>query len=70
MGQSATFLLKWTMSALTQKATSVWPPAQGLKSCIRCGHPLHERSSSNDDVACSLTVVSDVIEHRLSTQQM
>ncbi len=45
---------------------------------IRGGHLLHERSSSNDDVACSLTVVSDTIENlpdlfqiwRLSTQQV
>jgi hypothetical protein len=46
-----------------QQATSVRPPAQGLKSCIRCGHLLNERSKSNDDFGCSLTVVSDKIEH-------
>jgi hypothetical protein len=46
-----------------QKATSVRPPAQGLKSCIRCGHLLNERLKSNDDFGCSLTVANDEIEH-------
>src|SRR5713101_4462024 len=50
-------------AASCQKATSVRPPAQGLKSCIRCGHLLNERLKSNDDFGCSLTVSSDKIEH-------
>ena len=51
--------------AMGQKATSLRPPqSYQLKDqgSIRCGHLLHERSKSNDDFACSFTVVSDNIE--------
>src|SRR5260221_14091461 len=33
-----------------------------IRSCIRCGHLLNERSKSNDEFGCSLTVASDKIE--------
>jgi hypothetical protein len=39
------------------------PPAQGLISCIRCGHLLNERLKSNDDFGCSVTVTRNEIEH-------
>jgi hypothetical protein len=57
-------------SQTCKKATSVRPPAQGLKSCIRCGHLLNERLKSNDDFGCSLTVASDKIEHLLDFFQI
>jgi hypothetical protein len=43
---------------------------QGLMNCIRCGHLLDERSKSNDDFGCSLTVASDKIEHLLDFFQI
>ena len=56
-----------------QKATSLRPPqSYQLKDqgSIRCGHLLHERSKSNDDFACSFTVVSHNIERPLGFFQI
>src|SRR3979490_3144420 len=81
--------LKWDVCFIPESRHSVsyaadchgihcYGSAQGIGDAIRCDHLVHERSSSNDDVACSLTVVSDIIERlpdyfqiwRLSTQQL
>src|ERR1700692_4455443 len=61
--QQRTSLNRVGMSVWCRKATSVRPPAQGLKSCIRCGQLLNQRLKSNDDFGCSLTVANDEIEH-------
>jgi hypothetical protein len=51
------------MARCVKKATSLRPPRSSrIRTCIRCGQLIHERSKSNDNFACSLTIVNNTIE--------